>query len=106
MIAIKLLISYCYAIFRFLQALANFGSNATSEALAEYSALKYYWWYMFLFAFAGQAIGNAVLTGLAKFFGPNGVNTDVIVNVSQMVYAVLIEVADAIPSVWALFWLK
>lgn len=43
--------------------IANFGSNATSSALAEESALQYFWWFMVVSAFTGTSLSSAVIDG-------------------------------------------
>ncbi|KAG7368157.1 protein of unknown function DUF221-domain containing protein [Nitzschia inconspicua] len=43
--------------------IANFGSNATSSALAEESALRYFWWFMVVSAFTGTSLSSAIIEG-------------------------------------------
>ena len=44
-----------------LQAIANFGSGASSVAQAEFRATQYYWWFMLLTAFSGQLLAQMVI---------------------------------------------
>jgi len=69
------------------KAIANFGSNATSAACAEGSALRYFWWFMIVSAFTGTSLKVAVVDGLPKF----GLSLN-------STYQVIKDVAIAIPT--------
>jgi Calcium-dependent channel, 7TM region, putative phosphate len=47
----------------YYQAIANFGSGASSVAQAEHIALQYYWYFMVITAFSSTMIANMVLEG-------------------------------------------
>jgi len=47
--------------------LANFGSNAPSRVEAEYSALRYYWYFMNIFAFWGTTIGTTLYEAFQQY---------------------------------------
>lgn len=46
--------------------IANFGSNATSAACAETSALRYFWWFMIVSAFTGTSLASAGIEGFRE----------------------------------------
>jgi hypothetical protein len=48
------------------KAIANFGSNATSAAFAEGSAMRYFWWFMVVSAFSGTTIASAFLEAIGE----------------------------------------
>jgi len=48
------------------KAIANFGSNATSEAFAEGSAMRYFWWFMVVSAFSGTTLASAMINGFKE----------------------------------------
>ena len=56
-----LFFTVCPFIFK---AFANYGSGATSLRQAEYRAIRYYWFFMLVSAFAGNSLATMVTTGL------------------------------------------
>ncbi|CAB9500392.1 DUF221 domain-containing protein [Seminavis robusta] len=50
----------CPVIFK---TIANVGSNANSTVEAEFSALKYFWWFMVVSAFSGTSLQRMILEG-------------------------------------------
>jgi Calcium-dependent channel, 7TM region, putative phosphate len=77
------------------KAIANFGSKATSDAQAEFSALHYYWWFMVLTAFSGNTLANMGLKGIKEG-----------IDVSSDFRSVLVGIAQTIPTVIAVSWLN
>lgn len=75
------------------KAIANFGSNATSVADAERSALRYFWWFMIVSAFTGTSLATAVLRGGG-------------LNLGTTFQSVIIEAASEIPSTISATWLN
>jgi hypothetical protein len=57
----SLFFSICPLIFK---AFANYGSGATSIRQAEYSALKYYWIFILVTAYAGNYLVTMLRRGL------------------------------------------
>lgn len=76
------------------KAIANFGSNASSVAVAEKCALNYYWWFMVCTAFSGSSLMTMVL---------NAVNEGQIAN---SLTEVLVEIAGTIPTQVASNWIN
>ena len=76
------------------KSIANFGSNATSVAVAEKAALRYYWWFMVCTAFTGSSLMTMVL---------NAVNEG---QVANSVTEVLIEIAGTIPTQVSSTWIN
>ena len=88
-----LFFALCPVIFK---AIANSGSNAVSVNRSEYSALKYYWWFMLFTAFAGTAFGSmlfGVLETQQKFE-------------TESFQRVILEVAGTLPTTVAANWLN
>eukprot|EP00529_Nitzschia_sp_RCC80_P002476 CAMPEP_0113497048 /NCGR_PEP_ID=MMETSP0014_2-20120614/30432_1 /TAXON_ID=2857 /ORGANISM="Nitzschia sp." /LENGTH=1750 /DNA_ID=CAMNT_0000390981 /DNA_START=222 /DNA_END=5474 /DNA_ORIENTATION=+ /assembly_acc=CAM_ASM_000159 len=77
------------------KAIANFGSNATSSAKAENSALKYFWWFMVLSAFTGTSLETAVINGFSSG-----------VRIGQELQAVIVTTAQTIPTEVSATWLN
>ena len=75
------------------KAIANFGSNATSAADAERSALRYFWWFMIVSAFTGTSLASAVIR-------------DGGLNLGSTFESVLVEAASDIPSIISATWLN
>ena len=75
------------------KAIANFGSNATSAACAEGSALRYFWWFMIVSAFTGTSLASAVIKGGGLDLGSS-------------FQSVIIEAASKIPSTISATWLN
>ena len=76
------------------KSIANFGSNATSVAVAEKAALNYYWWFMVCTAFTGSSLMTMVL---------NAINEG---QVANSVTEVLIEIAGTIPTQVSSTWIN
>jgi len=76
------------------KSIANFGSNATSVAVAEKAALRYYWWFMVCTAFTGSSLMTMVL---------NAINEG---QVANSVTEVLIEIAGTIPTQVSSTWIN
>ena len=76
------------------KSIANFGSNATSVAVAEKAALSYYWWFMVCTAFTGSSLMTMVL---------NAINEG---QVANSVTEVLIEIAGTIPTQVSSTWIN
>ena len=76
------------------KTIANFGSNATSVAVAEKAALRYYWWFMVCTAFTGSSLMTVVL---------NAINEG---QVANSVTEVLIEIAGTIPTQVSSTWIN
>jgi Calcium-dependent channel, 7TM region, putative phosphate len=77
------------------QAIANFGSNATSVAHAEFKALQYFWWFMVLTAFTGPLLAQMVLLGFNDGL-----------RIGDQLSSILRVVALAIPSTISATWLN
>jgi hypothetical protein len=75
--------------------IANFGSNATSSALAEESALKYFWWFMVVSAFTGTSLSSAIIEGFQTGL-----------NLGSELQTVITTSASAIPTEVSGTWLN
>jgi len=81
--------SFCF------QAIANFGSKATSTANAELKALQYFWWFMVLSAYAGQTLANMFLDGFNEGL-----------KLGSELRPVLRQIAGTIPGILSAGWLN
>jgi hypothetical protein len=78
------------------KAIANFGSNATSAACAESSALRYFWWFMIVSAFIGITLADAVIESFQEKE----------LNLGSYVEKVVITSAKEIPLTISPTWLN
>jgi hypothetical protein len=84
--------SVCPFIFKLF---ANYGSNATSIRQAEYRALRYYWFFILVTAFAGQSLVSMVINGY--------LSSAALGNQAQVV---VMDVAKTIPTSQSIVWLN
>lgn len=77
------------------KAIANFGSNATSEAFAEGSAMRYFWWFMVVSAFSGTTLASAMI----EAFGEE-------LDIGSNVQNAIILSARTIPTTVSVTWLN
>mmetsp|Transcript_24637 Transcript_24637/g.68012 ORF Transcript_24637/g.68012 Transcript_24637/m.68012 type:complete len:1091 (+) Transcript_24637:1740-5012(+) len=78
------------------KAIANFGSNATSAACAEGSAMRYFWWFMIVSAFTGTSLASALL----ESFGEGDLN------LSMNFQKAMVGIASTIPTIVSATWLN
>jgi len=76
--------------------IANSGSNATSAACAESSALRYFWWFMIVSAFTGTSLASAIIEG----FG------DGELDLGSSFQFVIVTAAKKIPTTVSAIWLN
>jgi len=74
--------------------LANFAGEATSIYEAERHALTYYWWFMLVFVFGGQTLGNVIWTAFAN-------NTATLSSAQR----VISDLAKVVPTTQSFYWL-
>eukprot|EP00980_Cylindrotheca_fusiformis_P009792 scaffold2156_cov115-Cylindrotheca_fusiformis.AAC.17 len=84
--------SVCPFIFKLF---ANYGSNATSIRQAEFKALRYYWFFILVTAFAGQSLVSMVISGY--------LSTSQLGNQAQVV---VMDVAKTIPTNQSVVWIN
>ena len=87
-----LFLTVCPYVFK---ALANYGGNAASLREAEYKAIRYYWFFILVSAFAGNSLANMITTGLTSEF-----------NLGEQTAEVMTEVARSIPTKVSWQWLS
>lgn len=87
-------LAICPVLFK---TIANFGSNANSTVEAEFSALKYFWWFMVVSAFSGTLLQSMILDG---FTTSNGVT------IGNELQEVLTTIAATIPSEISPLWIN
>jgi len=76
------------------KALANSSGKASSLAAAEGSALKFYWWFMFITAFASPYIASSILTAYTSG------------NYQDSTEQLLTDIANTLPTQTSFFWLN
>lgn len=77
------------------KVIANFGSNASSSAIAEGSAMKYFWWFMVVSAFTGTSLASALIDGFASG-----------IQIGAQAQNVIVASAAAIPNEVSATWLN
>jgi len=91
------------------KAIANFGSNATSAACAEGSALRYFWWFMIVSAFTGTSLAAAVLKGFQKeeeIDNISEIDTEEEIDIISGFQYVIVSAARSIPKSVSATWLN
>jgi len=83
--------------------LANFGSNAPSKVEAEYSALRYYWFFMNIFAFWGTTVGTTLHNAFVEYKGGNEYSS---FNIEKTVGDIIKNVGLTLPTVVSSTWLN
>jgi hypothetical protein len=90
--------SICPPLFK---AIANFGSNATSAAVAEGTALRYFWYFMILSGLTTTSLLSAGIEGIAVG-DDGGLDFDFTLSFK----AALISAAGAVPTTVSALWLN
>eukprot|EP00536_Pseudo-nitzschia_multiseries_P007157 jgi/Psemu1/286916/fgenesh1_pg.165_\ len=78
------------------KAIANFGSNASSAACAEGSAMRYFWWFMIVSAFTGTSLASALIESFKE--GD--------LNLSMNFQKAMVRIASTIPTTVSAIWLN
>jgi hypothetical protein len=86
-----LFFAVCPVMFKFI---ANFGSNATSQFDAEYTAMQYFWWFYVVTAIWGNSLSTIVIKGITER------------SIQEETIGVIQQIANTIPTQISATWLN